>query len=370
MSLSHDINRTLDKITQHLSNRYGFSGPVVMYSGVDFRGNPASNVGTGSTPSNAATVAQLAQIEAQLASLTSGLALLGSQGPRPTSFVLLTDAPPGGYPGQAGRGVRVRTDETALEYVDLVTSLLDLSDIPDSYAGQANKILRVRPDETGMDFVFGTGGLDTFLALLDTPDTYTGQTGKLLAVNAAETGLEYVAPGGGGVTFPIAITQGGTGATTVPGAQTALGLVPGVTIQAYDALLQAIAALVTSANTMLYFTGADTVATTALTATARTFLAQPTVGDMRNQLGLQDLALLDTVGTPQIDNGAVTYAKIQNVTNQRLLGRSNAVAGPPQEITVGTGLALAGGVLTATGGTGPGPSVATSYKRIFMHMGS
>jgi hypothetical protein len=52
-----------------------------------------------------------------------------------------------------------------------------------------------------------------------------------------------------------------------------------------------------------------------------------------------------------IANSAVTYAKIQNVsTNNRLLGRSTAGAGVVEEITVGSGLSLSGGTLTASGG--------------------
>jgi hypothetical protein len=59
------------------------------------------------------------------------------------------------------------------------------------------------------------------------------------------------------------------------------------------------------------------------------------------------LANLNTVGTAQIDNDAVTYAKIQNVTDARLLGRSAGSSGDAQEITVGSGLSLSAGALTA-----------------------
>lgn len=70
--------------------------------------------------------------------------------------------------------------------------------------------------------------------------------------------------------------------------------------------------------------------------------------------GLGSLAALNTVGTSQIDADSVTYAKIQNVTDARLLGRSAGSAGDCQEITVGSGLSLSGGELSATGGSATG----------------
>lgn len=42
----------------------------------------------------------------------------------------------------------------------------------------------------------------------------------------------------------------------------------------------------------------------------------------------------------------VTYAKIQHVTDARLIGRSSGTNGVPQEISVGSGLSLASGALT------------------------
>ncbi len=50
-----------------------------------------------------------------------------------------------------------------------------------------------------------------------------------------------------------------------------------------------------------------------------------------------------------IANDAVTFAKFQNITDARLLGRSAGSAGDMQEITVGTGLSLSGGSLTNVG---------------------
>lgn len=59
-----------------------------------------------------------------------------------------------------------------------------------------------------------------------------------------------------------------------------------------------------------------------------------------------------TVATAGLADAAVTYAKIQNVTDARLLGRSSGSAGPPIEVTVGTGLSLSAGALTASGTAG------------------
>lgn len=52
-----------------------------------------------------------------------------------------------------------------------------------------------------------------------------------------------------------------------------------------------------------------------------------------------------TVG---VTNAGVTYAKIQDVTNNRLLGRANAVNGTVQEISLGSNLSFSGQTLNAT----------------------
>jgi len=55
-----------------------------------------------------------------------------------------------------------------------------------------------------------------------------------------------------------------------------------------------------------------------------------------------------------IANDAVTFAKLQNVTTQSLLGRSTAGTGDVEVLTIGSGLQLLAGVLSATGGGGSG----------------
>lgn len=54
--------------------------------------------------------------------------------------------------------------------------------------------------------------------------------------------------------------------------------------------------------------------------------------------------------TPAVPNASWTYAKIQNVTTARLLGRATAGAGVMEEITLGTNLSFTGTTLNAAGG--------------------
>lgn len=50
-----------------------------------------------------------------------------------------------------------------------------------------------------------------------------------------------------------------------------------------------------------------------------------------------------------IDNEAVTFGKFQNINTQRLLGRQTAGVGSVEELQIGSGLALSGGVLNTVG---------------------
>ena len=66
-----------------------------------------------------------------------------------------------------------------------------------------------------------------------------------------------------------------------------------------------------------------------------------------------DITVTGTGSVWTIDNSVVSYAKIQNVsTNNKLLGRSTTGAGVVEEITIGSGLTLSAGTLSASGGGG------------------
>ena len=62
-----------------------------------------------------------------------------------------------------------------------------------------------------------------------------------------------------------------------------------------------------------------------------------------------DITVSGSGATWTIDNGVVTFAKMQSITDVRIIGRSAGSAGAPQEISIGSGLSLSAGVLSATG---------------------
>ena len=112
-----------------------------------------------------------------------------STGTAPTVFTGLTDAP-ASYSGQAGKVPVVNLAETGLEFGSPASSYLALSDTPDDYTGQAFRLVSVKGDESGLEFS-AAAAPSSLLGLTDTPDSYTSQALKVLRVNAAGTGVEF-----------------------------------------------------------------------------------------------------------------------------------------------------------------------------------
>src|SRR5258706_410001 len=83
--------------------------------------------------------------------------------------------------------------------------------------------------------------------------------------------------------------------------QAALASGPGL-----NALLQAISALSTSADKTMYFTGPNAPALTAMTALARTLLANAAASDMRTTLGLGTAAVADIATLAPLASPALT----------------------------------------------------------------
>lgn len=107
----------------------------------------------------------------------------------PSVFTGLTDAP-ASYAGMGGKVAVVKDDETGLEFGDAVSSFPALTDTPNSYAGMALRVVSVKADETGLEFS-ASATPASLLGLTDTPDSYASMALKLLRVNAAGTGIEF-----------------------------------------------------------------------------------------------------------------------------------------------------------------------------------
>ena len=118
------------------------------------------------------------------------------------------------------------------------------SDLRSSNTSQPN--LAPKRDPAGDVFLWDTPGTgpQTFLELPDTPAAYAGEAGRVARVNVAETGVEFADAAGGldegevdarvvagtlaharaGNTSPWGLSKGGTGASTVAAARTALAV--------------------------------------------------------------------------------------------------------------------------------------------------
>lgn len=118
------------------------------------------------------------------------------------------------------------------------------------------------------DIIQVTDFSQQFTAISAAMDATTGHSHSGAAGEGAPISLST------GTTGTLPVTRGGTGAATASAARTALGLELGVNAQAYDAGLQSISGLTTSANKGIYTTASDTYATYDLTATGRSLISQ------------------------------------------------------------------------------------------------
>jgi hypothetical protein len=107
----------------------------------------------------------------------------------------------------------------------------------------------------------------------------------------------------------LAIADGGTGASTASAARTNLGVAIGTNVQAYDAGLQSISGLTTTADQMIYTTSSDTYATASLTSAGRALLDDADASAQRTTLGL------GTIATQNANNVTITGGTISGISN-------------------------------------------------------
>ena len=214
------------------------------------------------------------------------------------------------YADGAGSGAAV-VDVTAslnLAAAGALLSANDLSDVASASTARTNLGLAIGANVLAYDSNLQSFVSTFTLPTSDSPNGYvlsTNGSGTLqlsptgsgdgsvtsVAVSGGTTGLTT---SGGPVTTAGTITlagtlnvaNGGTGSATASGARTSLGLAIGSDVQAYDAGLQSIAGLTTSANQLIYTTGSNTYATSSLTSFARTLLDDADAATARATLGV------------------------------------------------------------------------------------
>lgn len=168
----------------------------------------------------------------------------------------------------------------------------------------------------------GTANIDTALITAGTVTTLT-------------TDLSTVVSSG-----DLAVADGGTGSSTAGAARTALGVVPGTDVQAFDDTLLSIAALGTASDRMAYTTGVDTWAEATLTSTGRDLIDDASTGAQRTTMGvaigsdvqawdtqLDDIAALGvTDGNFIVGDGANWVAETPSVVRTSLSLGANVLA--------------------------------------------
>jgi len=137
---------------------------------------------------------------------------------------------------------------------------------------------------------------------IDIASTYVGQ--------ATITTLGTITTGTWSGTT-IALNKGGTGATTDSGARTALGLVIGTDVQAYDGELAALAGLTSAADSLPYFTGSGTASLATLTSFGRSLIDDADATAARVTLALGTMAI-QNASSITVTGGTLSAVTISN----------------------------------------------------------
>jgi len=172
----------------------------------------------------------------------------------------------------------------------------------------------------------GTGATTSATALTNLGGTATG-TSLFTAASAASARSSLSAAGSGANTDISSLYLNNTG-LKIKDTDASHGLIiaPGSNITADRTLTITTG---DAARTIDISAGSVTI-----TAAGAALTAGATAAAQRTTLGLGTLATLSTITTTELTNSAVTYAKIQNVSaTSRVLGRKTAGAGVAEELT-------------------------------------
>jgi hypothetical protein len=170
--------------------------------------------------------------------------------------------------------------------------------------------------------------------------------------------------GASSITGTLAISDGGTGATTAAAARAGLGVSIGTDVQAFNAILADFAGLTQAANKLAYFDSSTTAATTDLTAFGRTLVGTASSATARSELGV------DAAGTDNSTDvtlaGTPDYITISGQTITRnAIDLANDVTGNLPNSNLANSSVSYGGVSLSLGGSDATPafdlSDATNY---------
>jgi len=131
---------------------------------------------------------------------------------------------------------------------------------------------------------------------------------------------------------PLAVAQGGTGATSASAALTALGG------QTQSDVLDDLAGLTQAADKLPYFDSSTTAALASFTTFARTILDDADASAVRTTLGLGTLSTKSTIASTDITNGTIATADIAaDAIDGTLIADDVVLGGNPTTTTQTTG---------------------------------
>jgi hypothetical protein len=193
----------------------------------------------------------------------------------------------------------------------------------------------------------GTAALATFTAfgrsLVDDADATAGRATLGLGTIATQNANSVTITGGSltGIT-DLTVADGGTGVSTLTGIVKGNGTSPfsaavagtdylapaaiGVTVQAFDAGLQSLAGLTTSADKMVYTTASDTYAVTDLSLFARTILDDTSASAVRTTIDAQQAdATLTSLSGLSLASGDLLVATGVDTVSRLAIGTANQI---------------------------------------------